>query len=125
VSGDPYTDRYVPLRLRGMQETRRFDAAPDIFGGVKTTFQFRPWQQNAEFVSATPENKVRDSDGLAQNACHRNQSFVSGKMSMKVIDPLEIINVNQHQRHRKLVTLGSCHFSDNHFVEESRIVQSC
>ena len=107
-----------------MQKIRRFDSASDIFGGVKTTFQFGPRQQDAEFVSATPENKVSHTNRLAQDACHRNESFVSGKMSMKVIDPLKIINVDQHQRQRKLVTLGSRHFSHDDFVEESRIVQS-
>src|SRR5437867_7572343 len=111
--------------MGGMQETRRFNSAPDIFGGVEAALYLGAGQQYAKFVSPAPENEIGHPDRVPQDSRQGDESFVSGEMSVQVIDVFEIIDVNQHQRERDLVPLGSCHFSDDDFIEESRVVQPC
>ena len=125
MCGHANADRDRSVQMSGVQQTRRFNPAADIFGGVHASLDLSARQQYPKFISAaTPEHEIRHPDGLAQNSRQRDKRLISGQMSMKVVDVFEIVHIDQHQGERGLVTLGSGDFADDHFIEESLVVQS-
>ena len=59
-------------------------------------------QQQREFLAADAGGQVVVAHALLQHARHRHQHLVAEQVAVGVVDQLEVVDVDQHQRHRRL-----------------------
>jgi hypothetical protein len=64
-------------------------------GGGQRTVDFR--QDHDEFIAAQPGYQVAGPDAAAQALRHFLQQFVADVMAQRVVDVLEIVEIDQHQ----------------------------
>jgi len=88
------------IRLEGMVECRE-DASRDHLG-----LGLRAAHEHGEFVTADPRQQVRVADGLLQTPRHPLDDLVPQLVAERVVDRLEVVDVQQHHRHRAAVVLG-------------------
>jgi hypothetical protein len=60
-----------------------------------------PRQQHDELVTAVAQDLVADPQLLLQRRRHPSQHFVTDNVGEPVVDPLEVVDIDQHQRHRQ------------------------
>ena len=63
------------------------------------------FDQHGEFVAAEPRDGVRGAGGLDDTLRHRLQQPVAGIVAERVVDVLEVVEVEEHHRHRALPAL--------------------
>ncbi len=56
-----------------------------------------PWQQRGKFLTAKPDNKRVGACFFADRCGEALQNFISGWMSMTVVDRLEVVEVEREQ----------------------------
>ena len=61
-------------------------------------------QQHSELVAADAEGPVPVAQRVADGVGHAQQQLVAGGVALVVVDHLEIVEVDEQQRHRHLVT---------------------
>lgn len=64
---------------------------------LASLFALEAGDEYREFVSAKPGNGILSAKGLAQALGNRLEHLISGIMAKRVVDGLEVVNVNQNQ----------------------------
>ncbi|MNI51173.1 hypothetical protein D3C73_1058820 [compost metagenome] len=63
-------------------------------------------QDDQEFLPAVTEDEVAGADVLGHGLGHLAQHLVADRMAVRVIDPLEVVDVQQQHRQRRVVGVG-------------------
>src|SRR5690349_7091901 len=92
---DRYRDTYPHVPGKDSQRT---GTAPEAFGDLDGLCRIRAGQQYGEFLTAEPPDDVRVPDLLPELGGQALQNLVAGQVTMAVVHPLEVIDINQQQR---------------------------
>ena len=81
----------------------RSQEADRCVGGVRGVLH--PVEQHGELVAAEPRHRVRRTDGGRQPLRHLPQHAIAGRVAQAVVDRLEVVQVDEHHRHRRCRSL--------------------
>ena len=86
------------LSRNGGQHLFHLDAYPlgDTSGAAVPGFR----QNDHELVPAVAASHVRPAQDLLQPLAHRCQDTVAAQVAMAIVDPLEVVDVEEHERDR-------------------------
>ena len=60
----------------------------------------RPTQNGHELVAAPAHHQISGSGGLFEHAGYQPQGFVTGAVTVAVVDTFEFVNIDQNNRNR-------------------------
>lgn len=81
-------------------------------------------QQQGELVAADPADDVGTAGPLAQRRTCQLQRRVAGEMAVGVVDPLEVIDICDHEAQRRPIPERSVDFVDQPLIERTVIEAS-
>src|SRR5690606_27821946 len=81
-------------------------------------------QQNDEFVAAKPGDGIAVTQHLRQAMADLPEQFVAGLVSERVVDGLEAVQVEEHDRQVAVVALRLDHGAGQETIEETAIRQA-
>ncbi len=103
---DAHADRHTGLMIERRQANRFPDGLHDLFchrGHI--LHRFHLGQQDDELVPPQARHRIPFAQCIGQNACHGFQQGVPRRMAIGVVDPLEIIQIDEHQGHFTVMAL--------------------
>ena len=95
------TDAYRCRGVSARQYACRLEGPPHAFGGDACLGQ-GAWQQRDEFLAAQPADDVAGAQGLFHDRCKQMERRIAGMVAMRVIDRLEVIEVERQHADRLL-----------------------
>ena len=79
--------------------------------------------QDGEFVAADPEGAVGRADGRDRQAAHLGQQLVAGGMAGCVVDELEVVEIDQHEREGRGVATRVLELAVELLVERAMVAE--
>ena len=95
-------DRAVPDRKLGVADRLR-----ELRGDHLRSLQIGLGQQHAELVAADPGERVAAADASGERRAHGADQVVADLVTQRVVDPLEVVQVDEEQRRRAVVAAGA------------------
>src|SRR6187551_2894640 len=77
----------------------------ESFGGSQGAFCICVWHQQRELVAADAKCAVRVADRVREELAYVAQNGVASSVPLRVVDQLEIVEVNQQERKRHLIAV--------------------
>ncbi len=82
------------------------------------------WQQDRELVTTDAEGTVAVAQGVADGVGHAYKQAIAGRMAFAVVDDLEVVEVDQQQRHRHVVATVEVELAVQLLLEGAVVAQS-
>ena len=82
-------------------------------------------QQNSEFITAHPGHRVRLTYAAFQPSCDHTKQTITHRMSMDIIDTLEVIDIQKQQSQTVLVAMGRTQTRVQSIIEQRSVSQFC
>src|SRR5512140_53066 len=98
------------------------DLAKDPLRDPRTSRRIRVGQQHREFFAAISRREVGGSLGFSsQNMGNAPQAFVAGRVSILVVEGLEMVEVDHQERKGSAVAIGPAPFLEQALVEAAPV----
>src|SRR5690606_34427739 len=107
----------------GGEEAAAGQALPDAAGDCHGAVHGGDGQQERELVPAEPRNDVRFACAPAQDCPDLHQRAAASHVSVRVVDVLEAVEVEEEQRHRLAAPKRTLDFAPQRLVQVPRIVE--
>ena len=96
--GQPDTHGHRQLLSVGEHETAGLNIQDDLLGAVPKSGDRAPGQQQGHLVTAETTHDVVAARGTDEQVGEQNEHLVAGRMSVAVVDRLELVDVQNDQR---------------------------
>lgn len=108
-----------------MGDRQGHDGDADILGDGAGGVAIHVRQDQRKFLAAIAAGEIERTPGMpADDGGDRPQAFVAALMAVPVVEQLEMIDVDEQQRHRLLRPLGAVPFAHQHLVEGAPVRQA-
>ncbi len=81
-------------------------------------------QDDGEFIPAQPGHDIAAADAGGKTDCHFLEQQIALVMAQRVVDLLEIVEVDEHQRHGQQGTVRFFHFQPQMLMEHAPVRQA-
>ena len=106
--------------VRGLQPP--LDACTDFFRHLDTLVEGRSFHRYAELLAAITRRNASRIDDVLDNAHHILQHRISGRVTMLVIELLEVVHVHHDRDQAKIAIIAICPDSLDLFEQSSAVV---
>jgi hypothetical protein len=106
-------------------EAHLADSGSKASSHLTTALDIRLGHGDCEFVSTDAGTKVRCAYDSLQLLTHEPQGVVATAMTLAVVDPLEVVEVDHHHRQAPLVALGERDLALHEALELSTVGKPC
>ena len=93
--------RFLPSRLARYMASSEFvglDERAQLLGKMRGTCECLALEQHDEFLATDPVHAVGHADAQADDVGNPPQHFVARRMTVAVVDGLEVVEVEKQQR---------------------------
>lgn len=118
------TDCHDPPRSPFVGYGEGFDLTPYPLSGNQRTFEISVWQDKRKLLSSDPCGKIPYAASGAQDRCDPLEASVSGRMAVDVVELLEVVDIQHHERERLERSPGACPLRSKSFVERATVRQA-
>lgn len=102
----PATPTLIERRISTPRASTASSAAPQALGQGRRPFRRRLRQQHRELLAAHAPDHVVRAHGGAEHLGDRPRHLVARAVTVRVVDPLEVVDVDQEQRQLTTATVG-------------------
>src|SRR5215471_2933402 len=120
---DAHGDGEMNVETMVGQKAKLVDAVPDTFADRHRALAARVGQDQGELVSAEPRDDVGFARALADDARRFDQRAAAEKVAVRVVDPLESVQVDEEERQRPSASGRALGFPPQYLREVARVVQ--